>query len=259
MPSALTDDGVEIRYRTVGEGPRDVLFVHCWGNSSFAYESLIEGFDTRGLRLILPDLRGSGESDRPATGYTLERHAADMLAVAAHAGTSRFVVVGHSMGGQIAMWISSEQEGRVLGEILLMPVPPSGSPLDDATADLLRNSSGNRQSQTTIYNFGSPHMKPEVLEQMLNDASSVAKPAIEEGFDAWSQASFVQRASRIQVPTLVVVSDDPFYPPQAQWERTASVIPGARTAHVPDCGHWGPVERPREIAAVIQAFLAASP
>lgn len=258
MRSVLADDSVTIRYKTIGEGPRDVLFVHCWGNSSVACDSLLEGFDTRGLRLIVPDLRGSGESDRPARGYTLERYATDMFAVADHAGSKQFVVVGHSMGGQIAMWMSSEAENRILGEILLMPVPPSGSVLDEATGELLRNSSGNRRSRTMIYNFGSPHMKPEVRERMLDDAITVAKPAIQEGFDAWSKASFVQRASKIRVPTLVVVSDDPFYSVQAQWEQTASVIPHARMAYIPDCGHWGPVERPREIAAVIQAFIAGA-
>jgi pimeloyl-ACP methyl ester carboxylesterase len=144
----------------------------------------------------------------------------------------------------------------VRGQVLLMPVPPSGSPLDAATTDLFRNSAGNRQSVTTIYSYGSPQMKAEIRDAMLDDAGKVAKAAVQEGFDAWTKASFVDRAKKTAVPTLVIATDDPFYTPEAQWEKTASVIPNARLAHVPGCGHWGPVERPKEIAAVLQGFLA---
>jgi pimeloyl-ACP methyl ester carboxylesterase len=102
VATVKTDDGTSISYKVMGDGPIDVLFVHCWGNSSFAYQEMLKGIDTRGLRLLVPDLRGSGDSDRPNTGYSIERHAKDMMAVAADAKSKRFVVVGHSMGGQIA-------------------------------------------------------------------------------------------------------------------------------------------------------------
>jgi non-heme chloroperoxidase len=257
MAEVRVDDGTKIAYRTVGNGPTDVLLVHCWGNSSVAFDEMLNGFDARGLRILVPDLRGSGASDRPDSGYSLERHTSDMLAVADHADAKKFVVVGHSMGGQIAMRMACTAQDRIKGSVLLMPVPPSGCPLDEDTTNLFRNSSGNRESVTTIYGFGSPDMEPETRERMLDDAMQVAKPAIQEGFDAWTQASFVDLVGETRAPTLVVATDDPFYAPEVQWEKTASVIPGARMAVVPGCGHWGPVERPREIQAVIQAFLTA--
>src|SRR5262249_9346948 len=154
---------------------------HCWGNSSVAYEELLRDFDVTGLRLIVPDMRGSGESERPSTGYTLERHAKDMFAVAEDAKSHRPVVVGHSLGGRIAMLMAASRPDHVRGQILLMPVPPSGSPLDEPTTNLLRNSAGNREAERTIYGFGSPKLQGPRLERLLDDAGTVAVPAIQEG------------------------------------------------------------------------------
>lgn len=256
MASARADDGVSISYRTVGSGPADVLFVHCWGNSSAAYADLLKVFDAAGLRLIVPDLRGTGESGRPETGYSLERYAKDMAAVLQDAKSNRAVVVGHSMGGQIAMLLAAGWPDLIAGQVLLCPVPPDGSPLDAATISLLRDSSGNRQATKTIYGFGSPKLSGDALERMLDDAATVAKPAIQEGFDAWSKANIVSRLGAIRCPTLLVATDDPFYSLEHQRAHTLAHIPGARLSYLPDCGHWCEVERPREVAAILQAFLA---
>ncbi len=119
MPTITTDDGTSIAYRTFGEGPLNVLLVHGWMVSGAVYNDLLDALDTSGLRLIVPDLRGTGASDKPGSGYSLERHAKDMVAAADAAGAQSFVVVGHSMGGQIAQWIAASQPDRVRGLMLL--------------------------------------------------------------------------------------------------------------------------------------------
>lgn len=258
MTFATTDDGTRIAYRTLGSGPIDLVLVHSWSNSSVVYEDMLSGFELNDVRVILADARGTGESGKPATGYTLDRHARDMMAVADTAGARRFVIAGLSMGAQIAMLMSAQWPERVRGQVLFMPVPPTGATLDAETTALLRNSAGNRDAVATIYNFGSPDMPPAARDRLLADAVKVAKPAVQEGFDAWSKASFADRLRHTRASTLLVVSDDPFYPVEDQRKRTAGVIPGARIAYIPGCGHWGPVERPREHAALLQAFLAGA-
>jgi non-heme chloroperoxidase len=60
MPIALASDQIPLHYRVLGDGPRDVLLVHGWMVSGAVYEELVEKLDLGGLRLVIPDLRGTG-------------------------------------------------------------------------------------------------------------------------------------------------------------------------------------------------------
>jgi pimeloyl-ACP methyl ester carboxylesterase len=64
-------------------------------------------------RLIAYDLRGRGESDKPAAGYDLETHGQDLLALLDHFGLKRTVLVGHSLGAHIALRVAAHHPGRV--------------------------------------------------------------------------------------------------------------------------------------------------
>ena len=61
---------------------------------------MIEELDLTGLRVILADLRGHGESGKVTTGFSTERFAQDMFAVANAVGADTVVLVGYSQGGQ---------------------------------------------------------------------------------------------------------------------------------------------------------------
>jgi non-heme chloroperoxidase len=67
---------------------------------------------------------------------------------------------------------------------------------------------------------------------------------------------FAERLSAIKAPTLVVATDDPFLPPAFLRQAVVSLIRGARLAVLPGPGHYVQVERPRETAALLEAFLA---
>ena len=65
MPTAVSNDQTSIHYRVLGDGPRDVLLVHGWMVSGAVYDDLVEKMDLSGLRLVIPDLRGTGGSAKP--------------------------------------------------------------------------------------------------------------------------------------------------------------------------------------------------
>src|SRR5688500_1580850 len=73
METVRTDDGVNLAYRTQGEGPRNLLFMHGWAGSGAFFDETIKHLDLTGLRVIAYDLRGHGASDKPEDGYTLDR------------------------------------------------------------------------------------------------------------------------------------------------------------------------------------------
>jgi pimeloyl-ACP methyl ester carboxylesterase len=254
--SVLSQD-VSISYRVIGAGSRDVFLIHGWMVSGAVYDDLIASLDTEGLRLIVIDLRGSGRSGRPSSGYTIAQYATDVLAVADEIGSRSFVAVGHSMGGQIAQWLAATAPERVSGLLLLCPVPASGIPLPPDAQALFRNCGQNRGMQQTILGLACKQLSDEARERLLDDAQGVSAECVAQAFDTWTSGGFSEKLSAINTPTLVVGTDDPFLPPAFLRQAVMSLIRGARLAILPGPGHYVQVERPRETAALLEAFLAA--
>ncbi len=256
MASVKTQDGVTIAYRTFGDGPAKVVLVHGWMVSGAVYEPLLDALDVTGLTVIMPDLRGSGASDRPGSGHSIAEHAADVLAVADAEGASTFVVVGHSMGGQIAAWIAATSPDRVRGAALLCPVPPSGMALPADAAGLFRGSAGNRGAQGTILSLACKELTDARRDALLDDAGRVSAAAIEQGFDAWTAGGFADRLGGVKAPVLVLATDDPFLPPAFLMQEIVARVPTGRLVYLPGPGHYPQSEKPRETAAILGAFLA---
>lgn len=255
MPTIATSDGVKISYRVVGSGPRTVLAIHGWMVSSSVWDELAGLLDLEGLRLVIPDLRGTGGSDKPAGGYTIERYAQDALALMDELGDRSLVVLGHSMGGTIAQWIAAAAPERVAGLVLLCPVPASGAALPPEAVALFRGASTD-EPKTAILGMACKDLPEAARSRLLSTGASIPAACIAEAFDAWSGASFAERLGAVTARTLIVASEDPFLPPAFLREAIAAKIAGARVAMVHGAGHYVQVERPRETAAVIEGFLA---
>ena len=70
-------------------------------------------------RVVAPDLRGRGRTDKPATGYTMADHAGDVLALMDEVGLDRAVLVGHSFGAYVAIYLAAKFPSRVERLIVL--------------------------------------------------------------------------------------------------------------------------------------------
>ena len=259
---SASNQGLGLSYRVFGSGPLDVILIHGWMVSGAVYDDLLDVMTAQGihgLRIIVPDLRGSGGSQRAdgEDGYTLERYAADVIAVADAAGARSFALVGHSMGGQLAMLIAATHPERVQGAVLLCPVPAQGIALPVEAQQLFRNSGQNRGMQQTILGLACKQLSDEARERLLDVAQSVDAVCVAKTFEAWSQGGFADRLGAIAAPFLVVATDDPFTPPAFLRETVISNIARSRLAILPGPGHYVQVERPRQTAALLFAFLTA--
>ena len=249
-------DGVNLSYWAFGQGRNPVVFVHGWMVSGHIWDDLLSTFDSEGLRIIVPDLRGTGESDKPDTGYTLDRYARDIMTVVRAEHLGRFSLVGHSMGGQLVQLLASQHPGRVKGMAALAPVPASGVELPQEAIDLFRYSGENRAMQSIILDLASYDMDPDDKERILDDAETIPYNCILESFDAWTAGGFADDLDRIRAQTIVVGADDPFLPPDFLNQAVVDPIRGARFAYLPGSGHYVQIEKTDETAAVLQAFLA---
>ncbi|WP_255152072.1 alpha/beta fold hydrolase [Halorarius halobius] len=101
MPRATVQDGVDLFYEDLGAGP-PVLLVHGGFMSHRVWERQVTTLVDAGYRVVTPDLRGHGRSDKPASDYTAAMHAADLEGVRERLGIDAWAVVGWSLGATVA-------------------------------------------------------------------------------------------------------------------------------------------------------------
>jgi pimeloyl-ACP methyl ester carboxylesterase len=253
------NDGVTLSYYAFGDGSNPVLFIHGWMVSGAIWDDMLSTFDTRHLRVIVPDLRGTGESDKPPTGYTLDRYADDIMTIVHAERIGRFTLIGHSMGGQLVQLLGTRYPGRIKGIAAMTPVPASGVELPPEAVELFRYSGENRELQSIILDLASVNMDPDAKERILDDAGLIPAQCILESFDAWTAGGFADQLYRIRAQTIVVGADDPFLPVDFLYQTVVDPIRGARFAYLPGSGHYIQIEKPDETAAILQAFLAGLP
>jgi pimeloyl-ACP methyl ester carboxylesterase len=261
MFTVRTDDGVTIAYRTLGTGPRTLFFLHGWGGSGTGpfWDEMLKYLDLSGLRLILADLRGHGASDKVETGFTFERFARDMFAVADEVEANNLILVGYSMSGKWTQWMSCSEPDRVKGQILIAPIPALAIPFPDEVKQYWLNMAESRNMdmfKEWISQFIKDPFRPEILEGYFNDVTQTPQFSLSESLTMCTQGAFVDKLEATQAATLVIGgSHDSMLTADFLRQAIVSAIPGARLAML-DCGHEIPLEQPQETAALIEAFLA---
>jgi len=255
--SVTTSDGQELSVRVEGEGDA-ILFVHGWMMTGAVWDSMFLTLDGRGRKIIVPDQRGTGASTRTATDYSLARHAADLIAVLDATNTKEAIVVGHSMGGQLALYLAAHYPERVRAVMALNPVPPAGLPLPPDAAGLFRTSAGDRGKQGTILGLACKSLSEDEKSRILDLAGAVAPASIEGAFDAWVAGGFEDKLSLVKASVLVLATEDPFLPPEFLKASIVSKVARGRLVHLKGAGHYPQCEKPEETAALVDAFLASA-
>jgi len=116
-------NGVRLYYTQHGpKTGRAIVMLHGYSDSSFSF-SRIMPLLPQDIRVIAPDLRGHGQSDRPSTGYRIEDLADDVIAMMDALNVPDAIIVGHSMGSFVAQAIAERAPSRVSALALLASAP----------------------------------------------------------------------------------------------------------------------------------------
>jgi non-heme chloroperoxidase len=254
--TSISLDGTRIAYGVHGRGPRTIVLVHGWMTSGAVFAELLATWQPDGARVVVPDLRGSGESEQGKSGYGLERYREDVLAVLDAERATRAVIIGHSMGGQVAQLLAATSPERVAGLVGVLPVPASGLPLADDARGFFRGAGGNGEALGRILDMASPALDRTVHARLAAEALRVPPRCVAEAFDAWTAGGFEPQLASVRAPALIVGSDDPFLPAELLRQSVAAKLRGARFVKFDGAGHYLPNEQPRALSTALEAFLA---
>src|SRR5215203_3772166 len=124
-------EGSWIRYNVIGGGP-PVLLVHGWLSSSSIWEQLAPRLAQR-FTVYTLDLVGFGESDKPLSGYGVRNGSRLLYAFCAHFGLTRTGVIGHDLGGAMAVKLAADHPD-IVGRLVLVAIPADEDQIDLPTA-----------------------------------------------------------------------------------------------------------------------------
>jgi non-heme chloroperoxidase len=243
----------------------EILFIHGLRQSRLSWEKQFADPTLSGFRLVRFDLRGHGDSDKPASPAAYaeaDRWAEDVAALIAAAGLRRPVLVGWSLGGYVAgAYLRQQGAGRVAGINLVDAVSKLSPDLLTSLAGRFAKSTsshdlGERVAETTDFLSACFHQPPTGadLHRMLVVNGMTAR-AVNEGFTSASVTDLEPAFQAFSGPVLLTHGAHDALVRIAMSERIAGQRPGRRLSVFADSGHtpfWEEHERyGRELAAFV--------
>ncbi|CAN5413796.1 alpha/beta fold hydrolase [soil metagenome] len=269
--------GHEVIYRTVGDGP-PVVLVHGMLNSSLHFKKVAMRLAERHT-VIVPDLIGHGDSATPRGDYSIGAHAAVIRDLLSAIGVERASIVGHSLGGGIAMqyfWqfperverlalISAGGLGRDVGLPLRLAALPGASvalwlasnPRTLGAIETAASKMDERGSQKSLYlrqvvRALRPLERPGARQAFLQTLRSVIDPG----------GQHVSARDRLYllgpVPTLIVWGERDGMIPIEHGREAAAQIPHSRFESIPAAGHFPHLDSPDALSDVLLDWLATT-
>jgi pimeloyl-ACP methyl ester carboxylesterase len=226
------------------------LALHYWAGSGREFE-LLPPLLPPGSRLLAPDLPGFGSQAAPAGfDYSVAAYADWVAGYIAQEKLVDFHLIGHSMGGKVAMLLAARQPAGLHGLTLLGTSPPSAEPISDADRAASLAAYGQpAEAEKTFTNITSIPLAEEWHKQVVADNLRTTHAAWEAWLLRGSREDISAQVRQIEVPCrLLVGENDRAIPLEAQRQQTLPLLPaGTSLVVVPGAGHLLPLEAPEEI------------
>jgi pimeloyl-ACP methyl ester carboxylesterase len=257
----VRSDDAEIYYDVAGSGS-PVVLLHPFPVNHEFWVPVAKSLSSR-YQLIMPDLRGHGESgvgDGPAT---MQKHAFDIARVMDAAGVDRALLIGVSIGGYAIFEFWRRFRDRVTGLVLCNTKAPADSA--EARANRL-------QAANDVLERGTEPFFESMLPKVLGETTRHSRPDLVEGAlrmmrkmsaedVAGVQRGMAERTDSmatlktINVPTLIITGDEDVMTGVPEAEVMKQNIFGSQLRIVGKAGHYSPWEQPEEVGRLLRRFL----
>lgn len=276
LPVQYADvDGLEIAYVDRGAGP-PVVLLHGLGSNLLVWRQTIEALESD-YRVIAIDLPGYGRSSKASYDYSMAFFARVVERTLDRLGVRCPILVGHSMGGQIAMTFALRYPTKLRGLALVAPAGfetftrGEGAWLSEAvTKDFIKLTPPDAIYTNLANNFAGDVPK-EALFMYAHRVAVIDSPEFDDyayansrSVRAMVKGPVFDRLPELTAPVLVVFGDeDKLIPNQILHAGTTAEIarrgverlPNARLILIPRAGHMLQIERPREWTRALRDFL----
>jgi pimeloyl-ACP methyl ester carboxylesterase len=232
-----------------GEGS-PVVLVHSLAGNSTHWAQQLEHLRPK-YRAIALDLRGHGQSEPPRNGdYSIAAMAEDVAAVVDTLGLDRCVLVGHSMGGGVALSYAGMHPERVAGLLLVDPIGDGKQISSEEIKPLLARLDASYDSTIREYWISIAGPDPAVQDRLLADLRATPRQTVVPAFRAALQFDPDPSLARYRSPILSIVTpynDQPF-----SLHRLGNGFP---YRIVPGTGHWIQLDKPGDFNRLLDEFL----
>jgi pimeloyl-ACP methyl ester carboxylesterase len=263
-PRRIKSSDAEIAYWVLGEG-RPVVLLHPFPVHHEFWLPVAEQLAAR-YRLILPDLRGHGESEVGEGPATMEKHAADIIRVMDDADVGRAPVIGVSIGGYAMFELWRRYRGRIAALGLCNTKAPADN--DEARAVRL-------QAAKDVLERGTEPFFETMVQRVLGRTTRETRPDLVQGAlgmmrtmspDDVAQVQrgmaerpdSVETLKTINVPTLLVTGDGDPMTGLNEAQLMHQHIAGSEVRVIPRAGHYSPWEQPDLAHRLLRQFLDAA-
>jgi pimeloyl-ACP methyl ester carboxylesterase len=249
----LTVEDTTLYYEDAGAGA-PILFLHGWGTSGRVWGAQVPEF-AADHRVVVPDWRGCGRSDRPATGNDIDGVVGDLIGLIGALGLTRPIVVGSSMGGAFATELALRRPDLVGGVVSVDSPgywPAQGMDLPAIMSAIRDDRAGFVASW--VAHWYAPGTSPALIDWTV-------RQILDSGTFADDQfAQFATYDPRPVLPDLQVRihylhGELDAETPVAVAEACAARTPGATVTVIPGAGHLPHQERPAEFNVALRVVL----
>jgi len=252
--------GIHLAYDDLGQG-QPLVFIHGHPFNRSMWDRQVDFFATN-HRLILPDLRGYGESDTSCLRVMLDEMALDIIHLLDEGGIDKAIFVGLSMGGQIALDIYRLFPRRCNALVIVDSdargeTPESAARRLELAETILADGMIKHTDETIHKYIAKASLNNPAVYQPLYKMMSTTKP---EG----AAAAHRGRADRrdhlhllpsITIPALIIVGSEDFFTPLPIARLMSDNIPGAQLVCIEGAGHLPNMEAPAAFNAALDSFL----
>ncbi|MEP6903084.1 MAG: alpha/beta hydrolase, partial [Actinomycetota bacterium] len=203
---------------------------------------------------VAPDLRGFGASDSTPENYAVKDYADDIADLVRLLNIENYVLIGHSMGGKIALCLAARQPKNLQSLILLAPSPPTPEPIKEIERKKLLNARGNRCVATeTVCKAAGGKLSAEVFARAIDDNLRTSEAAWRAWLELGSLEDISADVEKINIPVLIAAgANDENITAELLECEIVRRVQTARLTVIENATHLLPLEAPDTIADLIR-------
>lgn len=269
--SFVSGSGVRTHYIKEGSGDTVIVFIHGFGGSTYSWRKNMAAL-AQTYTVVSVDVRGFGYTSRdPASEYSPRGYATHVSTFLDILGIRRPIIVGHSLGGEVAIRIALQRPEDIAGLVLIdsaglpsdrsFTVPPVPQPLQTT---LIRFATSKRAVRAGLERaFYDPSLVDGEMIAAYRDPLDVEKAEEMLWRMTRTMAPQLNRSeiAQISVPTLIIWGKEDRLIPLQKGEELAALIKGSRLVVLDRAGHMPQEERADDVDHLIDslASLAGKP